>query len=210
MQQPLCHMVCYDTSLCVLFPQTTGSAMKRQDRDRQDRRDDDHESPIEIALVGDLTEAEADLTDRILGVEPGAECTIYFDSPGGSPYCGMSLVTLLKLRGIRATGIVTGECSSAALWPFAACVRRLVTPYSVLLFHPMKWQSEEHIGITEAAEWSRHFGALEKEMDVLLADLFGVQPATIDAWVKTHRYVTGHELAAAGLAEMISLQPLQR
>jgi ATP-dependent Clp protease protease subunit len=122
----------------------------------------------------------------------------------------MSLVTLLKVRGIRATGIVTGECSSAALWPFAACVRRFVTPYSVLLFHPMKWQSEEHIGITEAAEWSRHFGALEKEMDVLLADLFGVQPATIDAWVKTHRYVTGHELAAAGLAEMISLQPLQR
>ena len=74
----------------------------------------------------------------------------------------------------------------------------------------MKWQSEEHIGITEAAEWSRHFGALEKEMDVLLAELFGTSPATIDAWVRTHRYVSGKELVAAGLAEMIPLQPFHR
>jgi ATP-dependent Clp protease protease subunit len=199
-----------------VFPRSpaTASFMKRNDRrrdeGRENRQDEDHEGPLEIALVGDLTEAEADLTDRILSVEPGAECTIYFDSPGGSPYCAMSLVTLLKVRGIRATGIVTGECSSAAVWPFAACTRRLVTPYSVLLFHPMKWQSEEHIGITEAAEWSRHFGALEKEMDVLLAELFGTSPATIDAWVRTHRYVSGQELVAAGLAEMIPLQPFHR
>jgi ATP-dependent Clp protease protease subunit len=183
---------------------------RRRDEGREDSRDEDREGPLEIAVVGDLTEAEADLTDRILSVEPGAECTIYFDSPGGSPYSAMSLVTLLKVRGIRATGIVTGECSSAAVWPFAACTRRLVTPYSVLLFHPMKWQSEEHIGITEAAEWSRHFGALEKEMDVLLAELFGTSPATIDAWVRTHRYVSGKELVAAGLAEMIPLQPFHR
>ena len=198
--------VCYHAGGFTLFA-SLDRFMKRHDRGRENGHDDDREGPIEIALVGDLTEAEADLTDRILGVEPGAECTIYFDSPGGSPYCAMSLVTLLKVRGIRATGIVTGECSSAALWPFAACTRRLVTPYSVLLFHPMKWQSEEHIGITEAAEWSRHFGALEKEMDVLLAELFGAAQATIDAWVKTHRYVTGRELVDAGLAEMISLQP---
>ena len=185
--------------------------MARKDRDREGRRhdDEDREGPLEIALVGDLTDAEADLTDRLLGVAPGAECTIYFDSPGGSPYCAMSLVTLMRVRGIRATGVVTGECSSAALWPFAACARRLVTPYSVFLFHPMKWQSEEHIGITEAAEWSRHFAALEKEMDVLLADLFGTSAETIDGWVRTHRYVSGPEMVAAGLAEMISLRPLE-
>jgi hypothetical protein len=32
----------------------------------------------------------------------------------------------------------------------------------------------------------------------------------IDAWVKTHRYVTGRELVEAGLAEMIPLGPIQR
>jgi len=173
-----------------------------------DEQEQERTGPLELAIVGDLTDNEADLTDRLLGVEPGAECTIYFDSPGGSPYCGMSLVTLLRLRGIRATAVVTGECSSAALWPFAACERRLVTPFSVFLFHPMKWQSEEHIGIREAAEWSRHFAELEQEMDVLLCDLFGRSADQINEWSRTHRYVTGREMVAAGLAELIDLKPL--
>ena len=181
---------------------------KRQPQEHVDEQEQDRTGPLELAIVGDLTDNEADLTDRLLGVEPGGECTIYFDSPGGSPYCGMSLVTLLRLRGIRATAVVTGECSSAALWPFAACERRLVTPFSVFLFHPMKWQSEEHIGITEAAEWSRHFAELEQEMDVLLCDLFGRSADQINEWSRTHRYVTGREIVAAGLAELIDLKPL--
>jgi len=188
--------------------------MRSRDSKRASAASDEQEheqertGPLELAIVGDLTDNEADLTDRLLSVEPGAECTIYFDSPGGSPYCGMSLVTLLRLRGIRATAVVTGECSSAALWPFAACERRLVTPFSVFLFHPMKWQSEEHIGIREAAEWSRHFADLEQEMDVLLCDLFGRAADQINEWSRTHRYVTGREMVAAGLAELIELKPL--
>ena len=121
------------------------------DRIEQHNRDE-YEGPVEIALVGDLTDNEAELTDRLLGVPPNGECTLFIDSPGGSPYCAIALTTLIRLRGIRATGIVTGECSSATLWPFAACQRRIVTPFSVLLFHPMKWQSEEHVGLQEAAE----------------------------------------------------------
>jgi ATP-dependent protease ClpP protease subunit len=156
--------------------------------------DEQRQGPIEIAFVGDLTDNESELTDKLLSIEPGGECTLYIDSPGGSPYCAMSLVSLMLLRRIRATGIVTGECSSAALWPFAACKRRLVTPYSVLLFHPMKWQSEEHVGLSEAAEWARHFGSLEGEMDHLLGELFGVADSDIDAWI------------AAGLAELIDIK----
>jgi ATP-dependent protease ClpP protease subunit len=181
---------------------------KRQPQEDVHEQEQDRTGPLELAIVGDLTDNESELTDRLLGVEPGGECTIYFDSPGGSPYCGMSLVTLLRLRGIRATAVVTGECSSAALWPFAACQRRLVTPFSVFLFHPMKWQSEEHIGIREAAEWSRHFAELEQEMDVLLCDLFGRSADLINEWSRTHRYVTGREMVAAGLAELIDLVPL--
>ena len=143
-----------------------------------DREKDD--GPLEIAIVGDLTDSEAELTDRLLGIEPGGECTIYFDSPGGSPYCAVSLMTLIKMRNLNATGIVTGECSSATLWPFAACQRRIVTPFSVMLFHPMRWQSEENVGLAEASEWARHFGQLEQDMDTLLAHLFGV-PAEHDA-----------------------------
>ncbi len=181
---------------------------RREDRPAP-QPDEDAQGPLEIPLVGDLTESESDLTDRLLGVSPGGECTIYFDSPGGSPYCAMSLVALMRIRAIMATGVVTGECSSAALWPFAACHRRLVTPYSVFLFHPMKWQSEEHIGIKEAAEWSRHFAELERDMDVLLAQLFGKSADLIERWIATNRSVTGTEMAEAGLAEAIPLEPLR-
>jgi ATP-dependent Clp protease, protease subunit len=171
------------------------------------RRDDD--GPLEIALVGDLTDSEAELSDKLLGVPPHGECTLYIDSPGGSPYCALSLTALIRLRNIRATGIVTGECSSAALWPFAACVRRIVMPYSVLLFHPMKWQSEEHVGLREAAEWARHFAELEQDMDKLLVEMFDRANEQVAEWIASSRYVSGRELAAMGLAELVDLKPLK-
>jgi len=169
----------------------------------------DHDERIEIALVGDLTDCESELSNKLLDVPPGGECTLFIDSPGGSPYSGLSLMSLMLLRGIRATGIVTGECSSAALWPFAACSRRLVTPYSVLLFHPMKWQSEEHVGLAEAAEWARHFGQLETEMDQVLAGLFNVPDDEMSRWIRPGRYISGRELAAAGMAELVDLKVLK-
>ncbi|MEK6235432.1 MAG: hypothetical protein N2C14_12060 [Planctomycetales bacterium] len=168
----------------------------------------DEQELIEIALVGDLTDHESELTEKLLEVEPGGECVLYFDSPGGSPYSGISLTSLILLRGIQATGIVAGECSSAALWPFAACRRRLVTPFSVMLFHPLKWASEENVGVSEAAEWSRHFGCLEEEMDSLLARLFPMDLKPLQEWMTPGRYVSGRELADAGLAEMTDLAPL--
>jgi ATP-dependent protease ClpP protease subunit len=173
-----------------------------------DRHEDD--SPVEIAIVGDLTDSEADLTDRLLSIEPGGDCTIYFDSPGGSPYCAVSLMTLIKLRNLNATGIVTGDCSSATLWPFAACRRRIVTPFSVMLFHPMRWQSEENVGLAEAAEWARHFGQLEQDMDMLLAHLFGVNAEIMREWINPGRFVSGRDLAAAGMAELVDLDQLHR
>lgn len=170
--------------------------------------DKEPEGLPEIALIGDLTENEGDLCEKLLAVEPGGECVLYIDSLGGSPYSAMALTSLIRLRGIRATGVVMGECSSAALWPFAACHRRLVTPYSVLLFHSMKWQSEENVALGEATEWARHFGQLEGDMDSLLARLLGASEDLICQWTRAGRYVSGSELAEAGLAELIELEPL--
>jgi len=171
-------------------------------------RRQDEEGPVEIALAGDLTEHQADLCEKLLSVPPGGECLLYFDSLGGSPYCALALTSLILLRDLQAVGVVAGECSSAALWPFAACKRRYVTPFSVLLFHPMKWQSEENVDLSEAAEWARHFATLETEMDAMLAGLFGIEPERIRQWVLPGRYVSGPELAKAGLAELIPLEPL--
>ncbi|MCA9119311.1 MAG: ATP-dependent Clp protease proteolytic subunit [Planctomycetaceae bacterium] len=166
------------------------------------------EGPVEIAIVGDMTEHGAELTDKLLSVPQGGECIIYFDSPGGSPYCALSLMTLIVMRELHATGIVSGECSSAALWPLAACSRRIVTPYSVLLFHPMRWQSEESVQLSEAAEWARHFAHLEGQMDQLLADMFGTAHDEIEKWVRPGTYVSGPDFAAAGLAELVDVVKL--
>lgn len=168
------------------------------------------EGPVEIALVGDLSDHESDITEKLLSVPVGGECTLYFDSPGGSAYAAIALLTLLAIRELRATGIVTGECSSAALWPLAACRRRIVTPFSVLLFHPLKWQSEEHIGLSEAREWARHFGELEQDMDRLLANFLGVGYEQLMTWMQPGRYVSGREFAAAGLAELVDLSTLPK
>ena len=166
------------------------------------------DGPVEVAFVGDVTDNASDLTDKLLAVPMGGECTIYFDSPGGSPYCALSLATLMIIRGLRATGVVTGECSSAALWPFAACTRRLVTAHSVLLFHPMRWQSEENVQLPEASEWARHFAQLEDRMDQFLAELFDLPAENIAAWMRPGQYLSGQEIVEAGLAEMIDLDQL--
>ncbi len=176
---------------------------------RQEEREE-REGPLEIAVTGELTEHQADLCEKLLEVEPGGECVLYFDSGGGSAYSGIALTSLILLRSLRATGVVVGECSSAAIWPFAACQRRLVTPYSVLLFHPMKWQSEEHVLLAEATEWARHFGELEGSMDRWLAELFGVSLEVVEPWIRPGRFVSGAEMVEQGLAEMTGLKPLDK
>ncbi len=169
--------------------------------------DSHYDRSLEIALIGDLTEHEADLTEKLLAVPFGGSCTLYINSPGGGAYSAMSLLSVISLRQLRLTAVVTGECSSAALWPFAACARRLVTATSVFLFHPMKWQSEEHVALSEAAEWARHFGKLETSMDAMLAKYLQIPEKQLRRWMEPGRYLSGAELAAAGVAELVDLQP---
>ncbi|MBB01994.1 MAG: hypothetical protein CMJ47_05050 [Planctomyces sp.] len=165
-----------------------------------------HERPQdwEIMLAGDLNDKHTDLLQSVIDVPRGSRGVIYFDSNGGSVYTSLSLMSLIRLRNLDATGVVLGECSSAALLPFAACRRRYVTPFSTLLFHAMKWESEENVRLHEAAEWARHFQAIEKHFDGLLAQLFDADPQLLQSWTEPGRFISGEELAKAGLAELIS------
>ncbi|MBI3866347.1 MAG: hypothetical protein HY290_31080 [Planctomycetia bacterium] len=165
----------------------------------------DKQPAWEIAIAGDLTDKQNDLLERLLDAPLRSRGTIYFDSCGGSAYVGISLAGLIRLRGLEATGVVLGECSSAALLPFAACVKRYVTPHSYLFFHPVRWSSEENVKIEEAAEWTRHFGVLEDEMDRLLARLFDVSLDVLMGWTRPGRFLSGPEIAAAGLAKLVDL-----
>lgn len=159
--------------------------------------------PWEILLFGDLTEHQGELLNRLLDVPPRSSGILYFDSCGGSVYTGIALATLMKSRGLTATGIVISECSSAALLPFAACRRRFVSPQSTLLFHPMRWQSEEDVRLEEAAEWARHFRELEGDLDKLLCRLLPVDPEKLHLWTRPGRFVNGREIVEAGLAELL-------
>ncbi len=161
--------------------------------------------PTEIPLVGEVDDWESEVIKDLLGVRPGGECIFYIDSMGGSVYGALAVVTLLRQRQLQSTGFVLGECSSASLLIFAACQRRLVTRYSTLLFHRMRWQSEKRVGSLEAALWARHFEEMEKEIDALQVRFFGAAEDLVREWTLGSHYVSGPQIAAAGLAELVEV-----
>lgn len=163
------------------------------------------EGDWEVILCGDLTDKQVEITEKLVEVPRCSRGTIYFDSCGGNVFVGLALATLIRLRGLDPIAVVAGECSSAALLPFAACRRRFVTPHSTLLFHPMRWHSEENVKLEEAAEWARQFKQLEGGMDELLARMFDLPPATIRDWTRPGRFLSGSEIAAAGIAKLVDL-----
>lgn len=161
--------------------------------------------PVEISLIGEVDDWEDDAVKAILEVPPGSDCVFYMDSMGGSVYGAVAVATLLKLRKIHGTAIVLGECSSACLLLLAACEKRLVTRYSTLLFHRMRWQSDKRVESREAFQWARHFDELEKEIDRWQASMFGVGEAQVREWTEKGCYVTGTQMVEAGLAEMFEV-----
>lgn len=163
------------------------------------------QQPWELVLAGDLSEKGGELLERLVDVPFGSTGLIFFDSGGGSAYAGLALASVIRLRGLQATGVVAGECSSAALIPFAACKQRVVTPHATLLFHPVRWQSDNDMQLEEAAEWARHFQILERSMDELLSQLFAIPIERVMSWTRPGRFVTGSEFAATGLAQLIDL-----
>jgi ATP-dependent Clp protease, protease subunit len=159
----------------------------------------------EIAVIGEVDDWEEDVIKALLKIPPGGTCTFYIDSGGGSVFGALAVLTLVRQRRIQATGVVLGECSSAALLLFAVCRKRLVTPFSMLLFHRMRAESEKRILSSDALAWARHFEETEKSIEELQVRLFGTAEDLVRTWTSTGQYVMGPELVAAGLAEMVEI-----
>jgi len=157
----------------------------------------------EILIAGDFNDQHCELLKTVLEVPKNSQGVIYIDSNGGSVYTAIALSSMIRLRGLQASAYVLGECSSAALLPFAACKERYVTPYTTHLFHPMKWESEENVRLEEAAEWARHFQEVEREFEQLLSRLLNFSREKLAQWSVPGRFVSGQELVGAGLAKMI-------
>lgn len=177
---------------------------KASKRSPKSKKPKEEERPPEIAVVGEVyDEVVSDVIHALLDIPEGEEATIYIDSSGGSVYSAMAIATLIRLRKIRATGVVLSECSSAAILIFAACQRRYVTPRSVFLFHRVKWRSEKDMRREEAINWAQHFQWLEIEIDKYQASLFGTGEDKVHEWIEQGRFVLGTELADLGLAEIV-------
>jgi len=159
----------------------------------------------EIPVIGDVDDWESEVVKALLELPPRGECIFYIDSAGGSVFGSLAVLTLMRHRKLTGTAIVLGECSSAAILLFAACKRRFVTPYSTLLFHRMRWQSEKRVGAEEAYLWAKHFEELEKDIDNLQIRLFGAAPDEVRSWTSGGHYVTGPQMVAAGLAELLEM-----
>jgi ATP-dependent protease ClpP protease subunit len=159
----------------------------------------------ELSIHGELTDKQADLLSKLLEVPARSRGLIYFDSCGGSAYVGLGLASLIRFRGLEATAVVGSECSSAAILPFAACRERYVTAHSTLLFHPIRWSSEEDIRMEDAVEWARHFQKLETDLDRLLCRMLPMSEELLAKWTRPGRFVTGREVVEAGLAREIDL-----
>ncbi len=134
------------------YPAAEGVPRPRSDHSQRD---------WELAIHGDLTDKQSDLVARMLEVPRRSRGTIFFDSCGGSAVRRPGAGESDPSPRLQADAVVAGECSSAAIMPFAACQRRFVTMQSTLLFHPIRWQSEENVRLEEASEWARHFQQLE-------------------------------------------------
>ncbi|MCS7168293.1 MAG: ATP-dependent Clp protease proteolytic subunit [Gemmatales bacterium] len=159
----------------------------------------------DIALIGEVEDWEADVINFLLELPQGSECTLYMDSPGGSVYGALAVLSLLKLQQLRGTIVVLGECSSACLLIFGACAKRLVTPHSVFFFHRMRWQSDRRIMADEARQWAQHFVRMEEDMDGLLTRLFEPHHEKVREWVRNGQFLFGRELARIGIAELVDL-----
>ena len=59
--------------------------------------------------------------------------------------------------------------------------------------------------LEEAAEWTRHFKILEEDSDKLLAKLFDYPEEKIAEWIRPGRFLSGQEIADAGLAKLVDL-----
>jgi ATP-dependent protease ClpP protease subunit len=160
----------------------------------------------ELPLIGDVDEWEADTIKALLEIPQGGECVLYLDSAGGSVYGALAVLSVIRIRRLKTTAVVLGECSSAALLLFGSAQRRLVSPFCTLLFHRMRWQSDKRIDSNEARQWTAHFLKLEEDVDDLQARLFGPAENLVRKWTEEGRYLTGKEVAEAGLAELIELK----
>lgn len=166
------------------------------------------EGPMEIALVGDLSENQTSLCEKLLEVESGGECVLYIDSLGGSPYVAMAITTLILIRDLR-----NRHRGRRVLVGRSVALRRLRKAFGHALqrpsFPPHEVAERGERGPGRGHGMGQAFPPTRERHGSPAGRHVPCAVQKIHAWCNPGRYIPGRDLAEAGLAELIELRPLE-
>ena len=156
----------------------------------------------DILLTGEIDERANKIVHALLKIPEDDEFTIYINSPGGSLMGAISIASTIQYRRLKGTVVVTGECSSAALLPFAACQDRFISPCSLFLWHQTQHEPSG-MESTRLLPWAERAKSHDIATNTMLAEMLDIPRELISDWEKQSRYFSAKEMTKAGLAELI-------
>ncbi len=159
----------------------------------------------QFTVLDEVEKCEKELIEELMRLPDGSHARLIINSCGGSVYAGLGISTLIKYKRLKCEGVVLADCSSSALMIFAACETRIVAPHTSVLFHPMKWSSEDSARLSGAEAWAKEFKRVSRTMEDWLAEYLPLKKSTLRRWIKDEKYVTADELVKYGIARKMIL-----
>lgn len=130
----------------------------------------------------------------------GENVTIRFNSPGGNVMTGLALYNLVKSHKGKVTGIIDGECSSAATLIFCGCKERITSSNGLMLIH----------GVSTFAEGKKeNFEKYIEQIEMIENQIVNIYKQTIGEdkekqilkLMQEERYINSDEMVELGFAE---------
>jgi len=159
--------------------------------------------PKTITILDEVEKCEKEVVEALLSVPDKRPVRFLINSSGGSVYASMAICTVLKMKQLQAEAIVLADCSSSALMIFATCQTRRIAPHASLLFHPMRWSSDEQSRLPGAKSWAAEFTRVASVYEDWLVSHLGLQRRLLKTWMREERYVLAHELVELGVASFL-------
>ncbi len=94
-----------------------------------------------LLIDGEINRERSDEIDEgifLLCMKSSEAIKIIFRTNGGAPSWGLRMYDTIRSAPVETIGYGVNRCSSAGLYPLAACIERIGLPHSRYLFHSMK------------------------------------------------------------------------
>lgn len=159
--------------------------------------------PKTITLLDEVEKCEKEIVESLLGVPDKKSVRFLINSGGGSVYASLAIATVLKMKQLQSEAVVLADCSSSALMIFATCQTRRIAPHASMLFHPMRWSSDDQARLPGAKSWAAEFTRVAGVYEDWLVTHLGLPRRLLKTWIREERYVLAHELVELGVASFL-------